>query len=185
MDERKGRPERANTPSVPRPSGRCATRRAQTTRFGLKQCSLKSPRSGCGTRRALRGFQNTPRSFALDVVVLAFAVNPPVDDARASKPESEVSLASCLSPSGVLCRRRVEASAESGEKRSGVSASFGGGFLWDTFICPPQRKVSRPRCENRNYCSSTVRGADTSRALRAQNLAFCFYGSSSLSFIEI
>ena len=47
--------------------------------------------------------------------------------------------ASCLSPWRVVCARRVEASADSGEKRKGVSAAPGGLFF-RPFLLAEQKK---------------------------------------------
>ena len=48
--------------------------------------------------------------------------------------------ASCLSPRRVLCARRVEASADTGEKRGGVFAPSGACFLLVSFLCTSKEK---------------------------------------------
>ena len=82
------------------------------------------------------------------------AVNPP-----SSQPSTGAKAGSCretvFEPERQLYRRRRVGLAPGfcggaqGTARSLRGAATGGGFLWVTFLCSLQRKVTRPRCENR------------------------------------
>ena len=132
-------------PRIPRLTltkpGARLTRQPHTTRLGLDQKAREYPRLRCGARFATRGPKNqTAAGFC----------SPPVWRARASQPESGYSRASCSSPRRVVCARRVGARADAGEKRRGISRHPGALSL-GYFSLREQRKVPRPRCENRNY----------------------------------
>jgi hypothetical protein len=143
-NQKKHTPERATASSVPRPTGRSPTRRPHNTRLDSNRGSLKNSRWGCGTRRALRGGEHPTSVPGMGVLF------HPVWRARASQPESGYSRASCSSPSRVLCGRRVEARADSGEKRREFSR-HPGALSFGYFSLREQRKVPRSRCENRKY----------------------------------
>jgi hypothetical protein len=131
----------ARFPALLTKPGARRTRQPHPTRLGLDQKAREYPRLRCGARFATRGPKNqTAAGFC----------SPPVWRARASQPESGYSRASCSSPRRVVCARRVGARADSGEKRRGPSRHPGALSL-GYFSLREQRKVPRPRCENRNY----------------------------------
>jgi hypothetical protein len=143
-NQKKHTPKRATPSSVPRPSGRSPTRRPHNTRLDSNRGSLENPRSGCGTRRALRGGEQPISNLGTGVLF------HPVWRARASQPVPESSRAPCSSPSRVVGGWRVGARAGTGEKRREQSRHPGVLSLSD-FSLHEQREVTRPRCGNRNY----------------------------------
>jgi hypothetical protein len=133
-----------STPPHPRPTGRSPTRRPHNTRLDSNRGSLENPRSGCGTRRALRGGEQPISNLGTGVLF------HPVWRARASQPVPESSRAPCSSPSRVVGGWRVGARAGTGEKRREQSRHPGVLSLSD-FSLHEQREVTHPRCGNRNY----------------------------------
>jgi hypothetical protein len=117
------------------------TRRPHTTRLGLDQKARDYPRLRCGARLATRGPKNQ---------TVAGFCSIPVWRARASQPVPELSRTPCRARGAFPSARRVGVRAGTGEKRRGWSR-HPGALSFGYFSLREQRKVPRPRCENRNY----------------------------------
>jgi len=125
------------------------------------------------TKTSDQGGRRRVAATRLSFGVVAFDVGP-LGRRRASEPRPEGSRAACLSPSGVVCRRRVSRSAHpcapaalvrpctAGARRSGREAeeAFGGPgcvFFWLHFIFAQAKKSNTPAVRKPHHSGSRYR----------------------------